>query len=93
MEPEGKMSEYSTDELVKWVEGIAPGFHECCPPLAIIARLRDSDRVADSLGEPLDGLDANLDPDVLGYSDKQWNAAITKARTAIADCETGEKEK
>jgi len=37
------MSEYSTDDLVKWVEGIAPGFHECCPPLAIIARLRAAD--------------------------------------------------
>jgi hypothetical protein len=38
---------YSTDDLVRWVEGIAPGFHECCPPFAIIARLKNADELAE----------------------------------------------
>ena len=49
------MSEYSTDDLVKWVEGIAPGFHECCPPLAIIARLRAADKLCEAAREYLAG--------------------------------------
>jgi len=50
------MSEkYSTDDLVRWVEGIAPGFHECCPPFAIIARLRAADKLCEAAREYLAG--------------------------------------
>jgi len=51
------MSEYSTDDLVKWVEGIAPGFHECCPPFAIIARLRAADKLCEAATTATDRLE------------------------------------
>jgi len=55
------MSKFSTDDLVKWVEGIAPGFHECCPPFAIIARLRAADKLCDATSR----LATNWNPETL----------------------------
>ena len=70
------MSEkYSTDDLVRWVEGIAPGFHECCPPFAIIARLRAADKLCEAAREYLAGGEEfqgnDLDKAIAGYEGKE----------------------
>ena len=67
------MSEYSTDDLVKWVEGIAPGFHECCPPFVIIARLRAADKLCEAV--------SSLSEGHWGYANPHFVARLKKAIT------------
>ena len=79
------MSEkYSTDDLVRWVEGIAPGFHECCPPFAIIARLRAADKLCEA-ANPIVGEISNFaDNDLTEYQVIRFKDLV-RLRKAIAD--------